>query len=342
MWLGCAGGSQTAPTGPPTRASDSGSPALPTQSASAVASPRCARTLRTAPTCQVIWGTDSQGASAAALERATGRRLDIVYYFEGIDAGALPTAAQRSAAAAGRILHINLESRQFNLGGHPQVRWSAIAGGAFDTQLRQTAAGLAALKTPLFLTFDHEADVPAKPEARGTPAEFVAAWRHLHKLFADAGATDVIWAWVVTGYSPNDGRAAALYPGNDVVDWISWDPYDQRGCNSGGVGSVPAKTFAEVASPFYRWLETDGVKAGISLDKPYLISETGSAYDPRDPGASAAFYRSIPAGLKQLPRIRAVTLWDESTGECDYRVLGDAPAESALSSALRDTGQPRA
>jgi hypothetical protein len=206
--------------------------------------------------------------------------------------------------------------------------------------LRQSAAGLAALKSPVFLTFDHEADVPAKPLARGTTAQFVAAWRHLHRLFAAAGASNVIWAWVVTGYPPNDARAAALYPGNDVVDWISWDPYDQRGCQSGGVGTRPTQTFAQVASPFYRWLETGGVKAGISLNKPYLISETASAYDPKDPGASAAFYRSISAGLKQLPRIRAVTLWDESTGRCNYKILGDAAAESALSAALRATGQP--
>jgi hypothetical protein len=293
----------------------------------------------------VLWGISEQGSqrtSVATLEQATGHRLTIIYYFEGIDAGPLPTAQQRSDITAGHVLHINLESRQFAITGHPQVRWSQITAGDFDGPLRQTAAGLAALKVPVFLTFDHEVDVPAKTTARGTPAEFIAAWRHLHQLFDDASARNVIWVWVVTGYGPNDARAAALYPGNDVVDWVSWDPYDQRGCQSGGVGSKKAQTFADVAKPFYDWLATDGARAGISLAKPYLISETGSAYDANDPGASAAFINSIPAGLTQLPRIRGVTLWDSTTSECDYRIAGVRQAESALADALRVTGQPRA
>jgi hypothetical protein len=334
FWLGCDASSFTTPS-----SSGQHTPAAGSGGSTGRA---CTKTLSKAPTCGVLWGSDAQGASVAGLEQATGRRLDIVYYFEGVDSGALPTAQQRSMVAAGHTLHINLEARQFAVAGHPEVRWSQIAAGDFDAQLRRSAAALAALKSPLFLTFDHEADVPAKPQARGTPAQFVAAWRHLHQLFAAASASNVIWTWVVTGYPPNDARAAALYPGDDVVDWISWDPYDQRGCQSGGVGTRPTQTFAEVAAPFYRWLETSGVKAGISLDKPYLISETASAYDPKDPAASAAFYRSIPAGLKQLPRIRAVTLWDESTGKCNYKILGDAAAESALSEALRATGQPPA
>ncbi len=106
------------------------------------------------------------------------------------------------------------------------------------------------------------------------------------------------------------------------MDWISWDPYDSRGCENGDVGSDPPQTFAEIARPFYDWLATTGAKAGISLKKPYMISETGSAYDPKDPQATAAFFASIPAGLRELPRIRAVTLWDQSAGACDYRVDG--------------------
>jgi hypothetical protein len=320
---------------------------LPVAAASrlSASSAGCTRTPSKAPTCGILWGISAQGAqrtSVASLEQATGHRLTIIYYFEGIDTGALPTAQQRSDVASGHTLHINLESRRFAVSGHPQVRWSQITAGNFDAALRKTAAGLAALRVPVFLTFDHEVDVPAKTAARGTPAEYIAAWRHLHQLFATAGASNVLWAWVVTGYGPNNARAASLYPGNDVVDWVSWDPYDQRGCQSGGVGGKKAQTFAQVAKPFYQWLQTDGVRAGISLTKPYLISETGSAFDPRDPGASAAFYASIPAGLRQLPRIRAVTLWDSTTSECNYRIAKVPQSESALSGALRTTGQPPA
>jgi beta-mannanase len=212
------------------------------------------------------------------------------------------------------------------------VRWSAVAAGDFDDTLTNAAKGLAALHKPFFITFDHEADNKAKLAARGTPAQFVAAWRHVREVFRKAGATQAIWTWVVTGFAPNYPTVLKLYPGNDAVDWISWDPYDSRGCQNGDVGSDPAQTFAEIARPFYDWLATTGAKAGISLKKPYMISETGSAYDPKDPQATVAFFTSIPAGLRELPRIRAVTLWNQTAGDCNFMVNGVKQLQPALRS----------
>ena len=284
------------------------------------------------PTCQTLWGISAEASSIRSLERAIGRRFDLVYFFDSVDTGNLPTAEQRQVVASGQTLHINLESRQFAEAGHPVVPWSAVAAGDYDRTIRQAAKGLAQLHEPFFITFDHEADAPTKLKSRGTSAEFVAAWRHVRRVFQAAGAKQAIWTWVVTGFASNFAAARALYPGNDAVDWISWDPYDSRGCQGGQVGSAPAQTFAEVAKPFYDWLATTGAKAGISLEKPYMISETGSAFDPQQPEATAAYYHSIPAGLRQLPRIRAVTIWDQSVGSCDYRIDGTRQLQSALRS----------
>ncbi len=297
--------------------------------------------LRRGPTCQVLWGTSFQNGSVGSLESAIGRRFDIVYFFNAIDSGNLPTADERRIVANGQTLHINLESRQFGLPDHPAVRWSAVAAGDYDATLTSSAKGLASLHKPFFITFDHEADGKAKLAARGTPAQFVAAWRHVRKVFRAAGATQAIWTWVVTGYPPNFPTAQQLYPGNDAVDWISWDPYDSRGCQTGDVGSSPPQTFAEIARPFYQWLDTTGARAGISLKKPYMISETGSAYDPNDPQATVAFFRSIPAGLRELPRIRAVTIWDQTAGSCNYRVDGISQLEPALREIASQLGHSR-
>ncbi len=282
------------------------------------------------PTCRVLWGTSFEGKSLTSLESKIGRKFDVVYFFNAVDSGNLPTDDERQVVQDGQTLHINLESRQFAEAGHPVVRWSAVAAGEFDSTLESAAKGLAALDKPFFITFDHEADQKSKLSARGTPAQFVAAWRHIREVFIKAGANQAIWTWVVTGYPANYSTAAKLYPGNDAVDWISWDPYDSRGCGSGTVGSAPPQTFADIATPFYRWLATSGAQAGISLKKPYMISETGSAYDPKDPQASANFFASIPAGLRELPRIRAVTLWDEKAGACDFRVDGIPHLQTAL------------
>jgi hypothetical protein len=305
-------------------------PSSPSPSASSLAG-GCS-TLLNGPTCLVLWGTSAQNG-VSSLERTIGRRFDVVYFFDAIDSGNLPTADERQVVDSGQTLHINLESRQFDLPGHPAVRWSAVAAGDFDATLTSAAKGLASLRKPFFITFDHEADSKAKLAARGPPAQFVAAWLHVRKVFRQAGATQAIWTWIVTGYPPNFPTVAKLYPGNNAVDWISWDPYDSRGCENGEVGSTPGQTFAEIAKPFYDWLATTGVRAGISLKKPYMISETGSAYDPKDPRATAAFFASIPAGLRELPRIRAVTIWDQTAGDCNFRVDGI----SQLKPALRET-----
>jgi hypothetical protein len=322
----CGGSSKPAPSPSP-------SPSSPSPSTSAQAG-GCS-TLLKGPTCQVLWGTSAEGGSVSGLEQTMGRKFDVIYFFDSIDSGDLPSDDERQVVDNGQTLHINIESRQFAKPGRPEVRWSAVAAGDFDATLTSAAKGLAALHKPFFITFDHEADGKAKLKARGTPAQFVAAWRHVRKVFRDAGATQAIWTWVVTGYPPNFPTVLKLYPGNDAVDWISWDPYDSRGCQNGDVGSDPPQTFAEIASPFYQWLATTGVRNGISLKKPYMISETGSAYDPKQPQATADFYRSIPAGLRELPRIRAVTIWDQDAGSCDYRVDG----HSTLEPALRDTAE---
>jgi hypothetical protein len=287
----------------------------------------------TDPTCRVLWGTSAQGGSVSEVEDTIGRKFDVIYFFDSVDSGDLPSDEERQVVDNGQTLHINLEARQFAKPGRPAVRWSAVAAGDFDDTLTSAAKGLAALDKPFFITFDHEADNKSKIAARGTPAQFVAAWRHVRDVFRRAGATQAIWTWVVTGYPPNYPTVLKLYPGNDAVDWISWDPYDSRGCQNGDVGSDPPQTFAEIARPFYDWLATTGAKSGISLDKPYMISETGSAYDPRDPQATAAFFASIPKGLRALPRIRAVTLWNQTAGDCNYMVNGISQLKPALKAA---------
>jgi hypothetical protein len=328
--LAACGGSSKTPAPSPSSSASSASPSASTSTQAGGCS-----TLLEGPTCKVLWGTSAEGGSVSGLEQTMGRKFDVIYFFDSIDSGDLPSADERAVVDNGQTLHINLESRQFAKPGRPEVRWSAVAAGDFDATLKSAAKGLAALDKPFFITFDHEADGKAKLKARGTPAQFVAAWRHIRQVFRAAGATQAIWTWVVTGYPPNFPTVLKLYPGNDAVDWISWDPYDSRGCQNGDVGSDPPQTFEEIAAPFYQWLATTGVRNGISLDKPYMISETGSAYDSKQPQATAAFYQSIPAGLRALPRIRAVTIWDQDAGDCDYRVDG----HSQLAPVLRETAK---
>jgi beta-mannanase len=88
-----------------------------------------------------------------------------------------------------------------------------------------------ALNVPIALSFGHEMNGDWYPwgTKQTTAAQFVAAWRHIHDLFALAGATNVVWVW-----NPNDiypvpnVQLQTYYPGDAYVDWVGvtgyWTP----------------------------------------------------------------------------------------------------------------------
>lgn len=272
------------------------------------------------PTCGAWWGVSPGSSSLSGLEGQVGRRFDIVYEWSGIDQR-LPTHRQEENARGGRYLHINIESRRFTEPGHSVVDWSDVASGRFDNALRTQADGLRRLGEPVFVTFDHEADRPDKVGVRGGAADFIAAWRHIVNIYRARGATNVIWVWVVTGWEDNFGRAAKVYPGDDYVDWISWEGYNAAGCREGSVDTARYQSFAEAIEPFHSWLRTEGRHHGIDPSKPYMISEMGSVLFRDDPSLTARWYDELVSQAKRFPGVRAVKLWNSATSRaCDYRV----------------------
>src|SRR4051812_1187327 len=289
----------------------------------------CGTTLPLAvPSCGVLWGISTPGGSAAKLradESSMGRRFDLTYHFHRIG-DLVPNADERTELAGGRKLHINIESAGYS--------YAAIARGAADVGLAAQARGVSSISSPVYVTFEHEPDVKTKV-SRGTPAEFVAAWRHVHSLFRAKGAGNAVWVWVTTGWYPNFPRYAALYPGNDVVDWISWEAYSTTACNA--TRNVLKGSFATSAGPMYAWLH-DGraAAAGIDVTKPEMISEYGAVYDNGNPGAQGNWYRGIPQLLKiSYPDIKAVAKWDNPHGNCRY----DMGVSTRTAAGVRDAGR---
>jgi hypothetical protein len=229
---------------------------------------------------------------------------------------------ERALVADGRVLHLTIAPTIF--APHELVTWREITAGTFDRRLTAQARGVAALGVPVFVTFDHESDRPDRA-ARGTPADFVAAWRHVHDLYVRARADNAVWVWVVTGYPPFFATAGRIWPGNRYVDWISWEAYNVSGCSNGTVTAAQYKSFAGVALPFYRWVHTVGARYGIDAGKPMMISEAGSVIYRDSAKRTAQWYAGIPSVLARYRQIKAVTLWDRpGNGACGYR-FDDAP-----------------
>ncbi|GAA4953704.1 hypothetical protein GCM10023224_43510 [Streptomonospora halophila] len=267
------------------------------------------------------WGASPYRGDVRPLEEAVGRPLDIVYTWHGVDQHRVPTAEERRLAEEGRFLHANIEARRFNAAGHPVQSYGDIIGGRFDDALRGQARRIADLGRPFFVTFDHEADADKRYNTRGTPEQFVRAWRHIVDVYRANGADNAVFVWNVTGWKGNLGRLPSLWPGNDYVDWISWEAYNMTGCELQPSWNHVV-TFEEALRPAYEWFQNEGPEHGIDADKPVMVGEMGTVPIPGDPAATREWYADIPETLRDYERVRAVKLWDGITApSCDFRVL---------------------
>lgn len=290
---------------------------------------------RLVPACGTLLGITTEEPSNALLEiveQRVGRPFDFVYRFHDY-ADSIPTEEEKQLIARGTYLHLAVATRRHD-GRGPAYTWREVAAGAIDEDLRRQARALAALGTPLWLTMDHEADQQAR-ESQGAPADYIAAWRHMHTLFMAEGATNAVWTWVLMGSERSVALGAQFWPGNEYVDWISWEAYDPVGCRAGEIDHNRAKSFEESFLPMFNWLQGPGKKAGIDASKPIMISEAGTAITG-DVNRRARWYEEIPSVLTRYPQIKAIGLWDhDGKAACDYRFSTDPNVVAAIAQIAR-------
>jgi hypothetical protein len=338
------------PATPPTTAPVSPSPS-PTATATAppvgppavpptapVASPTaksCSLSAIDVPTCGVLWGvyahppgTTSWATALTGLEAQVGRKMDIAYRYHDFSgagsSGAFPDASEQQLAAGGRIIMDDWQTVLYS--DHSSITWPQVASGQYDASvIIPEAQRIKAFGKPMFLAFDHEMDSMVGPF--GTPAQYVAAYQHIHDVFAQQGVTNVIWIWTITGSGGHDSLFKSLYPGNAYVDWIGYDPYNFQACHN----STTWKSFSQTVDPGYQWLESNGFG-----DKPFMLPEYGTVPDAGNSSAQANWYAGIPAGLDAHPNIKGMVQWDDVDGTCNITLN---PNTTGLIPAFASAGQ---
>jgi hypothetical protein len=160
----------------------------------------------------------------SGFEQATGLDPGIVENYQAFGQP-FPSTWAGTLLAQGILPLIQLQPRGFDLG--------AIAAGRYDSYLSQYAAAVRALGAPVALSFGHEMNGSWNRWGyrHASPGVFVAAWRHIHQVFAAVGARKVIWVWTVVRIrdSPGDRTVAPnprpWWPGGAYVSWIGLDIY---------------------------------------------------------------------------------------------------------------------
>jgi beta-mannanase len=157
-----------------------------------------------------------------------------------------------------------------------------------------------------------------------TPADYIAAFRHVHDIFRAEGARNVSWIWSINNLEGPKDEAhdiARYYPGDRYVDWVS-----TSGFNWGD------------AYPWSSWRDADGLygetyRALEQFGKPIMISEIGTTADGGDP---VAWIRDTLSRLRQAyPRVRAIVWYDSvDRAGLDFRLRGPTERTLAGSAAL--------
>jgi hypothetical protein len=301
----------------------------------------------------VYWGAlvDSQapstenmqpGGSFDAFETRAQKKMSILHWGQPwkMNGSYQPFYAPwfNNVRQHGSIPLIDWSSWQLGYGiNQPDFKLSAIYNGAHDSYITQWALAAKAWGQPFFLRFDWEMNgnwqFPWSAQLNGNqPGDYIKAWRHVHDIFTQNGATNVTWVWCPNISSPVTLPMASLYPGDAYVDWTCLDGYNQ----------------------YDTWLEFNTLFTGSGIDwlynsyaeilavaptKPIMLGEFASL-EAGDGGAKKAAWIT-DALTDQLPvnfpLIKAVVWfnWDDKDPALTFRVESSQASLNAFATAIQ-------
>jgi hypothetical protein len=212
----------------------------------------------------------------------------------------------------------------------PNFQLSDVIAGTYDAYIREWASAAKKWGHPFFLRFNWEMNGRWFPWSEGVngnkSGEFVTAWRHVHDIFTEVGATNVSWVWC-----PNidPGKIflnlQSQYPGNGYVDWTGLDGYNW--------GTNPAKpdrwrSFDNLYKSTY-----DEIVNTIAPSKPMMISEIGST---EYGGSKAAWITDLLAKIPtDYPKIRGMLWFEQFDDGMDWPLETSASATSAFAKGIQ-------
>ena len=211
-------------------------------------------------------------------------------------------------------------------GRKPLIAWDGrrdlaqVSEGRWDSLLRERARSCRDFGAPMYLRWAAEFNGEWNP-CYGRPREFVAAWRHIVRVFRSEGATNVRWVWcpfAVQGRRRPAEDWRRYYPGDQFVDWVGMDGY-----NWGTTRPWSSwQTFGEIFASLY---------ADYAARRPLMICEVACAERGGDKGA---WIRGMGAALAgRFSRVQAV-VWFHTKKETDWRVNSSASSLQAFRSVV--------
>ncbi|MEQ7123889.1 hypothetical protein ABN034_05145 [Actinopolymorpha sp. B11F2] len=292
-------------------------PARPPATATVSVNSSCGIEEKLVPTCGAWWGVAANPVAGETwpealvdYERQIDRTVNIAHFYHR--AGQLfPTSREIALAdepGKERLLLINYKPEA----GHS---WYDVSRGAANAELDRLAAHIKKnYDRPFFFAVHHEPENEVDPtEGSGyTAADYRAMYRHVVTRLERRGVSHLVRVMNYIGL-PQWGVQPwyrDLYPGDDVVDWIAYDPYVfGTGQYWGGVSDLMDRRFATHPKwpGFYTWATQ------FAPDKPLMLAEWGVAEKPGSPQAKAELLRQLGMRAADWPRVKAFVYWNSGS-----------------------------
>lgn len=248
-------------------------------------------------------------------------RLDAFDRAAGLAAGLHPALYDQWTTPDGPVQPI-LDNARTRPGMAPMISWNLpltggrISDGSQDAYIRAQADAIRSYGGPVFVRLDWEMNASWYPGwnlPAVTPAEFIAAWRHVYTVFRQQGAGNAAFVWCPTLWNGPGGRSPSTwYPGDAYVDWLGVDAYPQSAVDSfilSGPGGLD-----------------DTAAFAAQHDRPLMVAEWAPALPA--PDTTAAMDLIFQFAAAHPDTVKALVYFDFVTDGKDY-TLADHPVGAA-------------
>lgn len=287
---------------------------------SAEAGPACTVSRILVPSCGAWWGafalnegSETPEDAIRSLETITDEKVDVVhYYFRDLQifppSWMIDLAREKGNE---RLLAINWKPEAFHT-------WAQTAAGAADDYIDEQAEYLRAnFREPFFLTIHHEPEneVIDIPGSGYTATDYRNMYRHVVDRLRAKGVNNAIYVmnymgfqgWGLKDWFPD------LYPGDDYVDWIAFDPYasDSLGDQDRGFRFMLNSYWGST-----NWRGAYRYFTSRHPGMPIMLGEWGIGEKAGEPTWKARFFRRIGARLDmgRFPMLKALLYFDNRYG----------------------------
>lgn len=270
------------------------------------------------------WSASTTGGSWDLFEQHAGKKVSVLHY------GQPPMWSQAFAPGTASLI-TNRGAIPFMDMSSQSVPLTDVTSGKYDSSIITWAQAVKSWGKPFFFRWNWEMNgtwFDWGNQAKANPANYIAAWRHMHDVVTAQGASNVTWVWCPNTEFTGSTPLSQLYPGDSYVDWTCVDGYNW--------GSNPYKTdswksFNQVFQQTYNSLLT------IAPTKPIIIGETSTT----EYGGSKASWitdaltNQLP---KNYPKVKGLVWFNwnifENGGRMDWPIETTSTAQAAFANGI--------